>query len=674
MTKYLFILAVLGLFAGLAGAQDFTLDNSGPLEFDVGQGSSDNTQIHLTNQTGGSIKLSITAKTQTGGAWLSFSLSQNPVASGNTATITVRVDSSRLEAQNTYHGTVSITDGNTKVNVAVNLGVDGVIISVPNSESITLVQGSTGTVTVPVKQGPSSLIITTNQAWLSSDGTGQAPGGVNITVDATTLDPGGHNGSVTFQCSGGSPCLAKSVPILANVTPSNSLKANVSSLTFQAFAGRGDPDSQGFQVTTTSGGQLTFSATPNAPWLKTSISGVASSNPAIVTASVSAALLSSGSNAATISVNTTNGSQPVFIPVNATLSPFSINIANPAPVAVASGKTETVPLQVNTADGRPANLAIAAQTKDGSAWLKAPAAFAAPNSLNVTVDASQLNQGNYSGSLTLTCTDATCAPAVVPFTVTVSAGTPVPTLNAVVGAGLSVPPINELSQDGLVSLFGSGFADASVSRNVTGSDLSNNALPTNLANTCVEGNKVRWGLIYVSATQINAVANPMSTSGSVPVTVIRNCGQPNAGTSAPLNVNVAAQAPQFLLVSGSNEVVAIEPNGAKIGPTGLIPGVTFVQAKANDIVTAFGVGWGATSPAAVVGSIAPNGTADLTGSHSLTVGTKAATISYAGLAPGFAGLYQINFEVPSGLKAGNQPIVLTVDGAKTPATATIAVK
>src|SRR5262249_15761661 len=143
----------------------------------------------------------------------------------------------------------------------------------------------------------------------------------------------------------------------------------------------------------------------------------------------------------TISVSTTNGSQPVFIPVNATLSPFSVNIANPAPVTVASGKTDTVPLQVNTADGHPANLAIAPQTKDGRPWLKAPAEFAAPNSLNVTVDASQLNQGNYSGSLTFTCTDATCAPAVVPFTVTVSAGTPVPTLNAVVGAGLSVPPI-----------------------------------------------------------------------------------------------------------------------------------------------------------------------------------------------------------------------------------------
>jgi uncharacterized protein (TIGR03437 family) len=48
-------------------------------------------------------------------------------------------------------------------------------------------------------------------------------------------------------------------------------------------------------------------------------------------------------------------------------------------------------------------------------------------------------------------------------------------------------------------------------------------------------------------------------------------------------------------------------------------------------------------------------------------------VSYAGLAPGEAGLYQINFIVPVGLDAGNQPLVLTVNGIATPAQAYIAV-
>ena len=35
-------------------------------------------------------------------------------------------------------------------------------------------------------------------------------------------------------------------------------------------------------------------------------------------------------------------------------------------------------------------------------------------------------------------------------------------------------------------------------------------------------------------------------------------------------------------------------------------------------------------------------------------------VSFSGLAPGFVGLYQINVEVPAGLSAGNQPVVVTV--------------
>ncbi len=256
---------------------------------------------------------------------------------------------------------------------------------------------------------------------------------------------------------------------------------------------------------------------------------------------------------------------------------------------------------------------------------------------------------------------------------------PPPTVNSVVGAGLSVPPVNSLSANGLFTLFGAGFTAAGVSQNVTPAELTNNALPTNLAHTCVQGGTTRWGLIYVSTTQINAVADPLSTSGSLPVSVITNCGLPNETPTAPVNVTVAAVTPQFLFdvqnPSGQNEIVAVEQNGAQVGPTGLIPGgETFTPAHAGDILTAYGVGWGTTMPAAVVGSLAPTGTADITGQYTLTVGGKTAVVSYAGLAPTFAGLYQIDFTVPAGLKAGNQPIVLTVDGVATPAGAFLAIQ
>jgi uncharacterized protein (TIGR03437 family) len=204
------------------------------------------------------------------------------------------------------------------------------------------------------------------------------------------------------------------------------------------------------------------------------------------------------------------------------------------------------------------------------------------------------------------------------------------------------------------------------------------ALPTNLANTCVEGGNTRWPLIYVSTTQINAVANPLSTSETVPISVISNCDQPNQLASSSMNVAVTAETPQFLFdvqnPSGQNELVAVDAlTGAKIGPPGLIAGETFTPAKAGEILTVYCVSLGATSPAAVVGSLAA-GAANITAPYTLTVGGKSAVVSYAGLTPTYAGLYQINFTVPSGPVAGNQPIVLTVNGVETPTGAFLAVQ
>jgi uncharacterized protein (TIGR03437 family) len=117
-------------------------------------------------------------------------------------------------------------------------------------------------------------------------------------------------------------------------------------------------------------------------------------------------------------------------------------------------------------------------------------------------------------------------------------------------------------------------------------------------------------------------------------------------------------------------VAAVEATtNAYVGTPGLIPGATFAPAHAGDVLTAYGVGWGPTSPAVSIGILAA-GAAQLTSSYSLTLGGKTAEISYIGLSPDSAGLYQVNFTVPAGL-SGNQPLVLTVDGVTTTSNAFI---
>ena len=58
----------------------------------------------------------------------------------------------------------------------------------------------------------------------------------------------------------------------------------------------------------------------------------------------------------------------------------------------------------------------------------------------------------------------------------------------------------------------------------------------------------------------------------------------------------------------------------------------------------------------------------------VTIGGQPATVSFAGLAPGFVGVYQVNAQVPAGITPGDAvPVVLT-QGSSQSNTATIAVR
>lgn len=251
-----------------------------------------------------------------------------------------------------------------------------------------------------------------------------------------------------------------------------------------------------------------------------------------------------------------------------------------------------------------------------------------------------------------------------------------PSIENVVGAAFSTPAVSAISSNGVFTIFGTQLAAAPQA--LSGSDIVNNQLPTQLGGTCVESGTTKWNLFYVSPTQLNVLAGEVPSSGSIPVKVVTNCGTANAVASAEMNVPVSNVSPEFLYFlqtkSGVNPVAAVEATtGAYVGPPGLISGATFAPAHAGDVLTAYGVGWGTTDPPATIGTLAPGIASLPAGSYSLTLGGKTAEISYIGLSPGSAGLYQLNFTVPSGLPAGNQPLVLTVQGVITTSSAYIAV-
>jgi uncharacterized protein (TIGR03437 family) len=248
-----------------------------------------------------------------------------------------------------------------------------------------------------------------------------------------------------------------------------------------------------------------------------------------------------------------------------------------------------------------------------------------------------------------------------------------PAIGNIVGAGFSTPAVTGISPNGVFTIFGSDLANTTQGVG----EIVANQLPTNLAGSCVQSGTTKWSLYYASPGQINALAGPLPASGTVPVTVVLNCGTDNEVTSTAMNVPVAAVTPEFLYflenANGDNPVAAVDDTtNVYAGPPGLTSGATFAPVHAADLVTAYGVGWGATTSSDPIGTLA-SAAATITSSYSLTLGGMPAKVSYIGLSGDAAGLYQVNFTVPTGLAAGNQALVLTVDGVSTTSNAFITV-
>lgn len=137
----------------------------------------------------------------------------------------------------------------------------------------------------------------------------------------------------------------------------------------------------------------------------------------------------------------------------------------------------------------------------------------------------------------------------------------------------------------------------------------------------------------------------------------------NGASSLPETVLIAAAQPavftQFQSGTGAGVIVVAQSSGAQFLNTPLAP------ASAGDALVIYCSGLGAVDPPVAEGSAAPSSPLSTTSNPvSVTIGGQPAHVFFAGLAPGFAGLYQVNVIVPQGISSGsNIPVVLNVAGA-----------
>ncbi len=212
----------------------------------------------------------------------------------------------------------------------------------------------------------------------------------------------------------------------------------------------------------------------------------------------------------------------------------------------------------------------------------------------------------------------------------------------VVNAASSAPFTAFVSPGEFLTLYGSGLAPKTTSANVP--------FPKNLSGVQVLINQVAAPIYYVSPTQISVIVPYITTPGSVAqIQVINNGANSNVVTqftgmtSAGVFTNTpvggigiaAAERPDFSIVS--------ESNPAQIG----------------DTIAVYVAGMGGVSNQPADGAAAPSSPlADTTNTPLVYIFDSAgnylqATVTFSGLAPGYAGLYQINFTVPSGLASGD---------------------
>ena len=239
-----------------------------------------------------------------------------------------------------------------------------------------------------------------------------------------------------------------------------------------------------------------------------------------------------------------------------------------------------------------------------------------------------------------------------------SMGTP-PTLTDVVNAASFQS--GAVAPGEIITIFGSGIGPAPG----TPWQFANGVALTALAQTQVLFDGTPAPLIYVSATQINAIV-PYEVAGSSTASAQVSY---QGTTTNSVSLNVAATAPALFTADGSGS-----HGGAILNQDNTLNSAAN-PAAAGSVVQIFATGEGVTKPASMDGKLQSGST--LPGpvvAVSVTIGGKPATVVYAGTAPGgVAGFLQVNAVVPSGLPSGSVPIVLTIGNASSQAGVTVAV-
>lgn len=524
--------------------------------------------------------------------------------------------------------------------------------------------GTTQTVSVTnIGDGALSLTATANVPWITASIAGS---NVQIALPTSSLAQGIFTGIVTVNAAGAID--------------------GVQTITVTAQVGGGVPNSVNLYMPPGGSASETFIATNNLTPVPTAVGGgltlnVLSAGGGSFQTTASYVVQASAPSTATPETSYSGRitvSNSTFAPDNKQI-PVTLNVTN-LPIVTLSPAS----LQFSVAQGAAPVAKWIELSNSGATALSVTGATVSSGANNsatgwlttsisgstvvVTGDPTGLANGQYTATVTI-ATNAKNGPFAVPVEMDVVAVGPPVTYyqgvadNALYQQGATVAP------GGLVLVRGDQFTmgQAAVATTLP--------LGTSLGGATVYVNGVAAPVYYAAASNVvNAGGQitfqmPYNTpAGQATVRVDRN-DNGTVQTGNTISVPVQPRVPRLLQFAlNGNEYAIATFTDFTTFPIPVTQGVPSRPAKAGDVLIFYGLGFGATTPAATEG-IAVAGLTNIAdcvmvfGQSVIPSANIYATPSFCGLTPGLVGLYQVNVTVPAGAPTGNAvPISLAIGG------------
>jgi uncharacterized protein (TIGR03437 family) len=703
------VAVTLAVAAGIPAALGVSSQN---VSFTATQGSGTLTQQLQVSDTGGG-SLSFTAAAS-GGSWLSISAASGTATASAPASLTITASPGSL-APGTYSGTVAITGAGSTINLPVTLSVSApTAVILVSQVGLSFTAVSQGGVPLPqtvgilnIGQGAMSWSATSSTlsggSWLQispASGTVQTPY-MDVSLVAVSINPSGLGTGTYYgkiQVSATAANTPQVVTVILTVLPAGfSLGPQLypTGLIFTGVAGV-TPGSQDVQVGNPTGqvnnfqsGQIgagfsflptNASLQPNQPTTVRVYPDFSELTPGSISRGTITLQFSDGSPSQTVNI--------LFVVAPAGATPnrvsakdgrwYHIDLANAASACTSQPWQVQYrsPMQNFAAVTGQATL-LEVQITDGCGNL------VGPNGQNATVTANfsdkeptqamthigsgiwqvgwkPLNAGPVVVvvvAISATGNPAAAAGGSATLSGTVSApaptgATPLVTAQEVAQAASDLGGV-PIAPGGLITVYGSNLSDGAAQNNGL-------PLPQMLSGTQVLLGNQPLPILYTNTGQLN-----VQVPYGVPV---------NTQYQLTVQHGNTLSLPQSLVVAQAQPGI-FTTNQQSTGQGSIVKsdGVTLVQpgtpASAGDTIVIYCTGLGAVTPAVMEGSPAPMGPPLATTLNPVvvTIGGQAATVAFSGLAPGFAGLYQVNVVVPSGITPGNAvPVVLSVAGQTSP--------